>query len=149
MENSLGVAHIQDANILTQNKIIYNTIIDILNTINIREINMKILQRGLKKEQIAQAKRYMRWYRVIDNEMRLFINLGLVTEQGEIANTIDYKNNKAYLCMADLEYSKKFYNKNKHYKVRLYAKNDARSLYDEYEVKDWSLSEKGLELELA
>ncbi len=31
MENSLGVAHIQDANILTQNKIIYNTIIDILN----------------------------------------------------------------------------------------------------------------------
>ena len=149
MENSLGVAHIKDANILTQNKIIYNTIIDILNTINIREINMKILQRGLKKEQIAQAKRYMRWYRVIDNEMRLFINLGFVTDKGEIANTIDYKNNKAYLCMADLEYSKKFYNKNKHYKVRLYAKNDAKSLYDEYEVKDWFLSEKGLELDLA
>ena len=149
MENSLGVAHIQDANILTQNKIIYNTIIDILNTINIREINMKILQRGLKKEQIAQAKRYMRWYRVIDNEMRLFINLGFVTDKGEIANTIDYKNNKAYLCMADLEYSKKFYNKNKHYKVRLYAKNDAKSLYDEYEEKDWFLSEKGLELDLA
>ena len=149
MENSLGVAHIQDANILTQNKIIYKTIIDILNTIKIREINMKILQRGLKKEQIAQAKRYMRWYRVIDNEMRLFINLGFVTDKGEIANTIDYKNNKAYLCMADLEYSKKFYNKNKHYKVRLYAKNDAKSLYDEYEVKDWFLSEKGLELDLA
>ena len=110
---------------------------------------MKILQRGLKKEQIAQAKRYMRWYRVIDNEMRLFVNLGLVTDKGEIANTIDYKNNKAYLCMADLEYSKKFYNKNKHYKVRLYAKNDEKSLYDEYEVKDWFLSEKGLELDLA
>ncbi len=110
---------------------------------------MNILQRGLKKEEIAQAKRYMRWYRVIDNEMRLFINLGLVTDKGEIANTIDYKNNKAYLCMADLEYSKKFYNKNKHYKVRLYAKNDAKSLYDEYEVKDWFLSEKGLELDLA
>ena len=101
---------------------------------------MNILQRGLKKEEIAQAKRYMRWYRVIDNEMRLFVNLGLVTDKGEIANTIDYKNNKAYLCMADLEYSKKFYNKNKHYKV---------SLYDEYEVKDWFLSEKGLELDLA
>ncbi len=66
----------------------------------------------------------------------------------EIDDTIDYKNNKAYLCMADLEYSKKFYNKNKHYKVRLYAKNDAKSLYDEYEVKDWCLSEKGLELDL-
>ena len=103
---------------------------------------MNILQRGLKKEEIAQAKRYMRWYRVIDNEMRLFV-------KGEIANTIDYKNNKAYLCMADLEYSKKFYNKNKHYKVRLYAKNDEKSLYDEYEVKDWFLSEKGLELDLA
>lgn len=67
----------------------------------------------------------------------------------EIDDILDYKNNKAYLCMADLEYSKKFYNKNKHYKVRLYAKNDAKSLYDEYEVKDWFLSEKGLELDLA
>ena len=105
---------------------------------------MKILQRGLKKEEIAQAKRYMRWYRVIDNEMRLFVNLGLVTDKGEIANTIDYKNDKAYLCMADLEYSKKFYNK-----VRLYAKTDASSLYNEYEVKGWYLSEKGLELDLA
>ena len=45
---------------------------------------MKILQRGLKKEEIAQAKRYMRWYRVIDNEMRLFVNLGLVTDKGEL-----------------------------------------------------------------
>ena len=43
----------------------------------------------------------------------------------------------------------KLYNKNKHYKVRLYAKNDEKSLYDEYEVKDWFLSEKGLELDLA
>lgn len=51
--------------------------------------------------------------------------------------------------MADLEYSKKFYNKNKHYKVRLYAKTDASSLYNEYEVKGWYLSEKGLELDLA
>ena len=44
---------------------------------------MNILQRGLKKEEIAQAKRYMRWYRVIDNEMRLFVNLGLVTDKGD------------------------------------------------------------------
>ena len=110
---------------------------------------MNILQRGLKKEQIAQAKRYMRWYRVIDNEMRLFVNLGFVTDKGEIGNKIDYKNNKAYLCMADLEYSEKFYNKNKHLKVRLYAKEDAKSLYDEYEVLDWTIGENGLELELA
>ena len=110
---------------------------------------MKIIQRGLKKEQIAQANRYMRWYRVIDNEMRLFVNLGLVTDKGELGNKLDYKNNKAYLCMADLEYSKKFYNKNKHFKVRLYAKENAKSLYNEYEVLDWYLSDKGLELDLA
>ena len=107
------------------------------------------ITKRIKKEQIAQAKRYMRWYRVIDNEMRLFVNESFRNHEGQIGNKIDYKNNKAYLCMADLEYSKKFYNKNKHYKVRLYAKNDAKSLYDEYEVKDWFLSEKGLELDLA
>ena len=110
---------------------------------------MKIIQRGLKKEEIALAKRYMRWYRVIDYEMRFFVNLGFVTDKGELGNKIDYKNNKAYLCMADLEYSEKFYNKNKHLKVRLYAKEDAKSLYDEYEVLDWTLGENGLELELA
>ena len=58
---------------------------------------MKIIQRGLKKEEIALAKRYMRWYRVIDNEMRLFVNLGFVTDKGELGNKIDYKNNKGIL----------------------------------------------------
>ena len=110
---------------------------------------MKILQRGLKKEEIAQAKGYMRWYRVIDNEMRLFVNESFRNHEGEIGNKIDYKNNKAYLCMADLEYSRMFYNKNKHYKVRLYVKSEVGSLYNEYEVIDWYLSDKGLELNLA
>lgn len=110
---------------------------------------MNILKSGLTKEEIAQAKRYMRWYRVIGNEIRLFVNLGLVTDKGELGNKLDYKNNKAYLCMADLEYSEKFYNKNKHFEVRLYVKENTRSLYDEYEVLDWKLSDKGLELDLA
>ncbi|MCH1959705.1 hypothetical protein [Romboutsia hominis] len=110
---------------------------------------MKILQRGLKKEQIAQARGYMRWYRVIDNELRLFVNENLRTDKGEAVNKVDYKNSKAYLCMDSLEYSEKFYNKNKHLKVRLYIKADVGSLYNEYEVIDWCLSEKGLELNLA
>ena len=34
-------------------------------------------------------------------------------------------------------------------KMRLYAKEDAKSLYNEYKVLDWDLSNKGLELDLA
>lgn len=110
---------------------------------------MKILQRGLKKEQIANSRGYMRWYRVIDNELRLFVNENLRTYTGKDVNKVDYRNNKAYLCMDSLEYSNKFYNKNKHLKVRLYIKSDAGSLYNEYEVIDWSLGENGIELNLA
>ncbi|CEO11959.1 Uncharacterised protein [[Clostridium] sordellii] len=110
---------------------------------------MKVLQRGLKKEEIAQVKRYQRWYRVIDNELRLFVNEDRKAPNGELTNKIDYKNNKAYLCMADLAYCKKFYEKNKYFNVRLYVKSDVGSLYNEYEVINWHLSDKGLELDLA
>ena len=35
---------------------------------------MKKLRSNLRKEEIAMSKGYMRWYRVIEDEVRLFIN---------------------------------------------------------------------------
>ena len=35
---------------------------------------MKKIGENLRKEQIAECKGYMRWYRVIDGELRLFVN---------------------------------------------------------------------------
>ena len=35
---------------------------------------MKKLRTNLKKEDIALSKGYMRWYRVVEDEVRLFIN---------------------------------------------------------------------------
>ncbi|MGL4913016.1 MAG: hypothetical protein ACRC3Y_11370 [Romboutsia sp.] len=109
-------------------------------------IILKILQRGLKKEEIALAKRYQKWYKVTEDEIRLFVNEGTMSNEKEVVNRIDHKNNKAYLCMGDIEYSKKFYEKHKNLKLRLYVKSDVGNLYNEYRVNDWQASEKGLEL---
>ena len=106
---------------------------------------MKVLQRGLKKEEIALQKGYMRWYKVIDNsEIRFFINESKRDENGDLSNIIDWKNNIAYLCISSKEYNKNFYSKHKNLKARLFAKENDNSLYNELGVKDWYLSEKGI-----
>ena len=51
---------------------------------------MKKLRSNLRKEEIAMSKGYMRWYRVIEDEVRLFIN-----ESGKSDNNIGL--NKLYL----------------------------------------------------
>ena len=106
---------------------------------------MKVLQRGLKKEEIALQKGYMKWYKVINNnELRFFINESKRDENGYLSNLIDWKNNIAYLCISSKEYNEKFYSKHKNLKARLFAKENDNSLYNELGVKDWYLSEKGI-----
>lgn len=107
---------------------------------------MKKLESNLKKEQIAITKGYMQWYRVVEGELRLFINEKLKNDDGVLHNKIDWKNNIAYLCINDFEYSKDFYEKNKEYKVRMFVKADVGALYSEYAVESWSLGEKSLEV---
>lgn len=109
---------------------------------------MKILETGLKKEDIALSKRFMHWKKVLDDEIRLFINLDKEDEDGNLANTIDYKNNIAYLCISSSDYNEKFYSKYKDLKVRLFVREDRKSLYSELSVKDWYVNEKGIVLNL-
>ena len=89
---------------------------------------MKKLRTNLRKEDIALSKGYMRWYRVVENEVRLFIN---------------------ELCIDSFDYSKNFYEKHKNLEVKLFIKADAGTLYSEYEVKSWGLNDKGIEVILS
>ncbi|MEG2480348.1 MAG: hypothetical protein ACRCYC_08820 [Paraclostridium sp.] len=110
---------------------------------------MKLVKRGIKKEDITLAKRYAKWYKVIDNEIRVILNESSRVSKNSVANNVDYKNDKAYLCVTDLEGSKKFYEKHKDLELRLYVKADVGSLYNEYKVNDWYVNEEGLEIDLA
>ena len=96
---------------------------------------MKKLRTNLKKEDIALSKGYMRWYRVVEDEVRLFINERAVNNNKEAVNKIYWKENRAELCIDSFDYSKKFYEKHKNLEVKLFIKADAGTLYSEYEVK--------------
>ncbi|HEY5576094.1 MAG TPA: hypothetical protein VIK34_05190 [Clostridiaceae bacterium] len=104
------------------------------------------LRSNLKKEDIALSKGYMRWYRVVGDEIRLFVNERAVNENEGLLNKIDYKKNTAELCIDGLEYATKFYEDHKQLKIKFFAKPDGVALYSEYEVKDWGLNEKGIEI---
>ena len=49
-------------------------------------IKIKKLRTNLKKEDIALSKGYMRWYRVVEDEVRLFINERAVNNNKEDVN---------------------------------------------------------------
>lgn len=107
---------------------------------------MKKLRTNLKKEDIALSKGYMRWYRVVENEIRLFINERAINDNKEIVNKIYWKDSRAEFCIDSLEYSKKFYEKHKDLDVKVFIKSDGGALYSEYEVKSWGVNEKCIEV---
>lgn len=107
---------------------------------------MKKLRSNLRKEDIALVKGYMRWYRVVEDEVRLFINEKATNYKEELVNKIYWR---AELCIDVFDYAKKFYEDHKHLEVKLFVKSDVGALYSEYEVKEWGLNEKGIELILA
>lgn len=109
---------------------------------------MKVLQRGLKKEDIVKIKRYSKWYIVTDTDVRILVNETSRTDKDDNSNKVDWKNNKAYICIDNFESSKKFYEKNKDLELKLYIKADFGTTYNEYKVKDWDLTERGIEVDL-
>ncbi|MDO4535768.1 MAG: FimB/Mfa2 family fimbrial subunit [Clostridium perfringens] len=106
---------------------------------------MKKLRSDLKKEDIALTKGHMKWYRVVEDEIRLFINEKAVNNKS-FNNKIYWKENRGELSVEDLESSKKFYDKNKHLNIKVFIKNDSGTLYSEYKVKNWGLSDTGIEV---
>lgn len=106
----------------------------------------KKIRENLKKEHIAGSKGYMKWYRVFDNELRLFVNEKALNENNEKLNIIYWRENRAILCVDGLEYSKKFYEKHKELDVKFFVKSDVGALYSEYAVKSFGLCDRGIEV---
>ena len=109
---------------------------------------MKKLRSNLRKEEIALSKGYVRWYRVIENEIRLFVNESCKSDDNVGLNKLYYKDSRAELCINDYEYAKNFYEKHKDLTPKFFVKTDAGALYSEYEVSDWGLNENGIEVKL-
>ncbi len=107
---------------------------------------MKKLADRLKRIDITLAKGYMKWYRVIDNELRLFINEQGTDDSGQLHNKLYWKENRAELCIDSLEYATKFYYNYKDYKVRFFIRPESGNLYSEYSVNSWGLNENGIEI---
>ena len=88
-------------------------------------------------------------YRVVENEVRLFINERAVNNNKEAVNKIYWRDSRAELCIDSFDYSKNFYEKHKNLEVKLFIKADAGTLYSEYEVKSWGLNDKAIEVILS
>lgn len=110
---------------------------------------MKVLNRGISKENIVGVKKYSKWYKVIDNEIMLIISEEKKNSKKELVNLVQWKNNKALVCLDSEEYRAKFFNKHKDLKVRLFVKLDTGLLYNEYKTIDWDLKDDAIVIELA
>ncbi len=103
---------------------------------------MNKLGENLKKEQIAGCKRYMRWYRVVDGKLRLFVDESRKNDKGEPLNYIFREENTALLGTRLSTYEKY-----KDLEAQVFIKPDSKSLYTEYEVKSWGIyDDKYLEI---
>ena len=107
---------------------------------------MKKLRSNLKKEEIALTKGYMKWYRVVENVLRLFINEKALNDNNELLNKIYWKENRAELCVNGYDYSVNFYEKFKDYSLKVFVKSDIGALYSEYEVESWGVNERAIEV---
>lgn len=110
---------------------------------------MKVLSRGISKEQIVGVKKYSKWYKVIDGEIMIIINEEKKDSKKELVNDVQWKNNKALICLDSEEYRAKFFNKHKDLKVKLFVKLDTGLLYNQYETIGWSLKDNAIEIDLA
>ena len=109
---------------------------------------MKVLSRGISKEDIVGVKKYSKWYKVMNDEIMIIINEEKKNSKKELVNMIEWKTNKAFICLDSEEYRTKFFDKYKDLKVRLFIKLDTGLLYNEYETIGWSLEDEAIEIKL-
>ncbi|KAI3345641.1 hypothetical protein FDB55_11165 [Clostridium botulinum] len=107
---------------------------------------MKQLRGNLKKQDIALSNGYMKWYRIIDGKLRVFINENHVNHNNELLNKIYWRENRGEICINVPEYCEKFYKAHKALELEFFVKNNVSSLYFQYEVKDWSLKDNYIEV---
>lgn len=111
----------------------------------------KINSRGLSKQEITNYKRYERWsLRKEDTkEVLLMIDEKRRNKNNEIVNLVNHIDNFALLCVDDIGYCNKFFDRHKEYTPRVFIKNNSGSTYNEYAVTSWKICEDGIYVKFA
>ena len=107
---------------------------------------MKKLAINLTKKEIALSSTYAKSYRIVEDEIRLFIDEKALDDNNELINKIYWKENRGELGFDGPDSAKEFYEKHKDLKVRLFLKAEEKRIYNEYGVAKWKAGEKDIEI---
>ena len=107
---------------------------------------MKRLRTGLKKTEIAPTKTGMKSYRIINDDLILFVDEADTNTEGNLANKIDWKANTGTVGIGNLDFSEDFYEKNKALTAKVYIKADYSILYNEFKVDSWELNNNSINI---
>ncbi|WP_297638019.1 hypothetical protein [uncultured Clostridium sp.] len=97
------------------------------------------LKSGLKHWECMKCKGtgYVKWDRVIENELIICVTANQKHKDGTINNKVDIESGIIETCLNDIEYINKFYEANKDKEVTFYMREKSGALYDEYKLLRW------------
>ena len=101
---------------------------------------MKRLRTGLKKTEIAPTKTGMKSYRIINDDLILFVDEMETNSEGNLSNKIDWKSSVGTVGIGNLDFTDDFYEKNKALTPKVYIKADYSILYNEFKVDSWEVN---------
>lgn len=107
---------------------------------------MKKLAINLTKKEIALSSTYNKWYKIVEDEIRLFIDENAIDDNKQLINKIYWKEDRGELGFDDPDSIEEFYEKHKDLKVRIFLKAEDKKIYNEYEVAKWKVREKDIEI---
>ncbi|WP_300385890.1 hypothetical protein [Clostridium sp.] len=107
---------------------------------------MKKLATNLTKKEIALSATYNKWYKIVEDEIRLFVDETAVDENNKLINKIYWKEDRGELGFEGPDSVEEFYEKHKDLKVRLFVKAEEKKIYNEYRVTKWNAGEKDIEI---
>ncbi len=111
----------------------------------------KLNNKGLSKQEITNYRRYERWYlrKEDTKEVLMMIDETKKNKENEIVNLVNYIDSFALLCVDNIDYCNRFFDKHKEYTPRLFIKNHSGSAYNEYAIESWQISAEGIYVKLA
>jgi hypothetical protein len=107
---------------------------------------MVVLQRNISREDIIKHRGFMSWFKIDkeNNEILFLINEKHTNKVGEIVNVINYRENFGRLCIDSIKFGQEFFEKYKEYNPRIFIRQDAGYLYNEYDIEKWEADDEGL-----
>ena len=107
---------------------------------------MKKLATNLTKKEIALSATYNKWYKIVEDEIRLFIDENAMDDNNKLINKIFWKEDRGELGFNESDSIEEFYEKHKDLKVRIFLKAEEKKIYNEYGVSKWRARENDIEI---